>query len=235
LSIEGQALCSRITDAAKAVEVPAHLERAGNWDDLATIRQHGTNLTYWPRRLDPHMAKWMAELGPALLPDFDADGGITEVIDAWYQHTESMTAELPESGWLVDDVLDQLMGWVRITKALQARVGLEWVDSDNCMKFHTDQVHIRLLCTYVGPGTWWVPNHLANRDRLGLRGDNDDIVPTLEAIREIPTGAIALLKGDAFDHTEPGIIHRSPPIAARGLRRLLLRIDDPQSCGCGTC
>lgn len=38
------------------------------------------------------------------------------------------------------------------------RAKLEVIIKQSCPRFHADTVGIRLLCTYAGPGTWYIEN-----------------------------------------------------------------------------
>ncbi|MCB8882972.1 DUF1826 domain-containing protein [Acidisoma cellulosilytica] len=88
------------------------------------------------------------------------------------------------------------------------RMRLEHVTDDSCGKFHVDAVGLRLLCTYVGPGTEWV-------DPGGK-------------IRRMTTMEVAVFKGSAFPGAGPRVLHRSPPLSTGtlvGQSRLVLCID----------
>jgi hypothetical protein len=82
------------------------------------------------------------------------------------------------------------------------------IETDACRKFHADQVTVRLLMPLVGPGTQWVH---ANAEPQVPEG-------------ELRIGDVGLFKGRVWAE-EPVILHRSPPIAAMGITRLLLVID----------
>ena len=85
-------------------------------------------------------------------------------------------------------------------------VRLDVVDTDACRRFHADYVPLRLLCTYVGPGTQW---HRCDR---------------ADRVEQLAAGEVAIFKGrDALD--PPVLLHRSPPISRTGERRLLLVLD----------
>jgi hypothetical protein len=91
-------------------------------------------------------------------------------------------------------------------------VRMERVDDDACRKFHADYKPVRLITTYVGPGTEWI-----------LRDDD----PGKEsAIRRLSAGHVGLFKGRAYaGFEEPFLLHRSPPIANTATTRLLAVID----------
>ncbi len=86
------------------------------------------------------------------------------------------------------------------------RMRLEVIETDACRRFHADFVTLRLLCSYVGPGTQWCRTDAA------------------EAICDVPTGAVGVFKGRVL-LDPPTVLHRSPPIVATGERRLVLVID----------
>lgn len=111
------------------------------------------------------------------------------------------------------------------------------VTHDKCRKFHTDNVTVRLLCTYAGPGTEWVRNEDVARENLA-RTDvdpetaNRSVLRVQDAVHYCTAGDVLLLKGEAFDGNRgSGAVHRSPSIAGRSLRRLLFKVDE-HSCGC---
>jgi hypothetical protein len=107
------------------------------------------------------------------------------------------------------------------------RVKLEVEREDRCRYFHTDRVGLRLLCTYLGPGTEWVPDEFADRSAL-CSGDNAAIVPDPRQIRRLAPFWVGLFKGDLDrDCSGRGCVHRSPPIARkRNAARILLTIDN---------
>ncbi len=108
------------------------------------------------------------------------------------------------------------------TTAVHGR--LEAIDGPACRLFHADHVGLRLLCTYAGAGTEWVPDEAVDRARLG---DNRAAVRDPAAVRRLPRFAVAILKGHAWrGNAGRGIVHRSPD--ASPLRpRLLLCLDEP--------
>lgn len=90
------------------------------------------------------------------------------------------------------------------------RVCLNVIETDASSHFRADYLTLRLLCTYVGPGTEWC------------------CVQGQDAICEVPTGSVAVFKGRMLLNP-PAVLHRSPPIVAMGARRLELVIDPVQS------
>lgn len=206
---------------------------------LAGIHKPKVNLAIWLRRDGPEV--------DAILHDFPLthphDGDAVNTLNI-----AAPCAPLPIARWvgrlvrkpsaqraaLARDVAELASTFAQITGARRLKIRLERVEHDSCRKFHTDHIGVRLLCTYAGPGTQWIPEEAADR-RMLRRGDNDDICLDRDRIESLPRLAVGLFKGDAWPGTEGrGIIHRSPPIAGSGQRRLLLCIDAaraPATCG----
>lgn len=88
------------------------------------------------------------------------------------------------------------------------RLRLEVITGDACRKWHRDYTDLRLVLTYLGPGTQF---------RL-VDGD---------AIEQVPEQAAALFKGRLAASCAGTLEHRSPPIEGTGLRRLVLVLDGP--------
>ncbi len=107
---------------------------------------------------------------------------------------------------------------------------LRVIDTPMCPRFHIDQVPSRLVTTYAGPATEWVPNEFADRSKLGAgnNGLSDEESGLLQQpchIQSMQTGDVALLKGGRWQGNEDkGLIHRSPK-HSDGQKRLLLTLD----------
>ncbi|MCV0428916.1 MAG: DUF1826 domain-containing protein [Roseibium sp.] len=84
-----------------------------------------------------------------------------------------------------------------------------------CPKFHLDAVPARLLCTYRGTGTEYVPEN-----------QQSDI----SRIQSIQTGSVALFRGATWPSGERTcLLHRSPAIGEGGKTRLLVVVDPLKS------
>lgn len=90
------------------------------------------------------------------------------------------------------------------------RVRVEAISGDACRKFHADYTDLRLITSWAGPGTDWLPPDASESE-----------------FERVPTGWIGLFKGHLFADGHRPCIHRSPPIAGTGERRLVLVIDTP--------
>jgi hypothetical protein len=87
-----------------------------------------------------------------------------------------------------------------------------------CPRFHVDRVPCRLVTTYHGIGTEWLPDIAADRSKLGTgnQGKPDHTSGLFRrgnAVRQLQPGDVALLKGELWAGNEgAGIIHRSPKV-----------------------
>lgn len=95
-----------------------------------------------------------------------------------------------------------------------------------CPRFHCDNLPVRLVTTYLGPGSEWLPEEAVNRDGLGApTPDRPEIVLKPDAVQTLKAGDIALIKGSGWEGCEhSALMHRSPSLS-NGQRRLLLTID----------
>ncbi|MEL6719987.1 MAG: DUF1826 domain-containing protein [Bacteroidota bacterium] len=124
---------------------------------------------------------------------------------------------------LLDDITELLTTFKNVSQATSFRLLLATVSTNMCRRFHTDINDLRLLCTYIGQGTLWVPDKVVNH-RATTKGSNEDMVLDEQQIQQVNTGDVIILKGALYEDANP-ILHRSPSIEKDGEKRLLLRID----------
>jgi hypothetical protein len=112
------------------------------------------------------------------------------------------------------------------------KVGLRLtvLDKAMCPRFHVDKVPCRLVTTYQGSATEWLPHSVVNRSKLGhgSEGNPDEqsgLFSKLDDVQQLTLGDVALLKGESWEGNEgAGLVHRSPSLSA-GEQRLLLTLD----------
>ncbi len=122
------------------------------------------------------------------------------------------------------DIYSCLFGCSRIVLRLSA------LDRAMCPRFHVDRVPCRLVTTYQGTATEWLPHMFADRTKLGVgnQGQPDEqsgLFNSVNDIQHLGHGDVALLKGESWQGNEGnGLIHRSPQLDG-DIRRLLLTFD----------
>jgi hypothetical protein len=176
-----------------------HVVQSARRNALAAIRQPGINLAIWQRAVPGAVASEIAGLDLCCL---------TEVRLA--APADALAAPLAEAmaAWaapaLMADVLALAADFAAIMATPAISVRLEAIAGDACRRWHADYVTARLITTYLGPGTDWLPDGAGEGDA-----------------RRLPSGAVAMFKGHGWAPEAP-IIHRSPPIAGTGQHRLVL-------------
>ena len=88
-----------------------------------------------------------------------------------------------------------------------------------CQRYHIDNVPLRLLVTYYGKGTEWVPDSAVDRLAYDSGMPNDKILTTNNAKKFLNAWDIAIFRGGP-----DGLLHRTPD-AALNTPSILLRLD----------
>jgi hypothetical protein len=171
--------------------------------ELGSITDSDIDVVIWSRSPNATLLQEVAELSLEQLPAFRLESVAVADLDA------ALAPHIADMPALGSDIGELARLYARLLRLTRVRIRLETVTTDACSRFHVDRVRLRLLTTYVGPGTDWLDVTAAPEDR----------------IRRLPEGAVALLKGSLWPGSS-GCPHRSPPIKGTGRHRLLLSIDE---------
>lgn len=181
--------------------LPDHVRIGADADALATIHDPDVTLAIWQR----------APLIPA--PDLSEMPAIrfaapaSQVADRMAAYWATVAPQ-PWHTVVTRDVARLAALYATLAAEARVEVRLERITGNGCWKFHADYVALRLISTYWGEATQWLPL------------DADAETPP----RSLAAGDVGLFKGRALAG-DRAIIHRSPPIAESGGDRLLLVID----------
>ena len=88
-----------------------------------------------------------------------------------------------------------------------------------CRRYHIDNVPLRLLVTYAGQGTEWLPDEFANKRAYANGEPNEKIIKDISKKQFIGEWDIALFKGGP-----EGLLHRTPDSALNN-NSILMRLD----------
>jgi hypothetical protein len=171
--------------------------------------------------------------------------GIDETLAEWTRHhpatfdkvvnlasynLKAATQGLPEwlSSWLTLDIAMLSARLSHLANSPRLRICFGAIRNDQCRKFHTDYLRYRLISTYTGPGTEWLPEEAVSREALKLRvacpqEANQKIVSDPSAVRRATPGEVIVMRG-SMHPSGKGVVHRSPPIEATGQVRVVLVI-----------
>lgn len=183
---------------------------------LTRIYEDEVNLAVWQRELNGPVERYAHWL-------LTQPEGIQwqEVINS--ADTATLAAQKlpphPDRQSFIDDLVEVLDIFCCLFELDAVGMRLRVLERAMCPRFHTDRVPCRLITTYGGTGTEWLPG--GAKAPLGV-GASD---PRLSAVQVVSSGNLALLKGDAWLNNDGfGLVHRSPQLAG-GQKRLLLTAD----------
>ncbi|MGS4989712.1 DUF1826 domain-containing protein [Roseibium sp. RP-7] len=181
-------------------------------DILADIRDPGIAAAIWRRTPDPEFQRWVNALQKDNLPDLRTVVPVHLAEAAVRAACESHG--LPacrERDMLASDVGALALMLAKTLTVRLLRLRLDVSEDVMCPKFHLDNVRARLLCTYRGAGTEYVPENVAEEPGR---------------IRQVPPGGVAVFRGRQWSCGErTALLHRSPAATLAGGPRLLLVID----------
>jgi hypothetical protein len=83
-------------------------------------------------------------------PNRDPDAAIAYLLDS-VQHPQLQQQ-------LHADLLQAAQSICSLRRVDHVRAKLECVAKQSCPQWHADTVGVRMLCTYAGPGTWYIEN-----------------------------------------------------------------------------
>ena len=196
-------------------------------DVFTNIFQDDTNIAIWQRVLSSHLlisAKKILEKWPAIK--------VSEVVtpEEVNKTIENIFGSDKEWTILCKDITRLVDIFCNLFSLNHARLKLTTLNHAMCPRFHVDRIPCRLITTYEGVATEWLPNMLADRSKLGAgnRGEPDErsgLFDSVASIEQMSRGDVALLKGEAWKgNFGTGLIHRSPQLPVDS-RRLLLTLD----------
>lgn len=179
---------------------------------LADVHAPGIAAAIWSRTPDAGFQAWLDALPARHLPELRTVIPFDVAEEAVQAACEAAGTPVgPERDMLAGDVGALALIAARVLDARQLRVRLDVARGVMCPRFHLDAVRARLLCTYRGPGTEYVPE---GQEAEGRR------------VRRLRSGAAALFRGSLWPGMETtGLLHRSPAPEEGSGARLLLVID----------
>jgi len=131
---------------------------------------------------------------------------------------------------VAEDVADLVDKFAYLFELEKVGVRMRVLDKAMCPKFHVDRVPCRLVTTYQGVATEWLPHEVTDRTKLGLGSQGlEDHLSGLykkdDDIQKLQPGDVGLLKGTNWEGNEAaGLVHRSPTVDPTK-KRLLVTMD----------
>ena len=194
-------------------------------DVLHRILDPDVNLSLWHRPAQWEITQELSILQPSHLPDvrcWTSPASFDEDVSVLLQQQD--LDPLAFQNWRIDlrRLVERFFG---ITEGRDVTLRLETTEDDGCRRFHVDRTHLRLLCTYRGPGTEWLTDAQVDRVAQANGAPNDCIIRFGEP-SQFRQFTVGILKGDAYPgNAGHGLVHRSPQIAGSGQTRVLFCLD----------
>jgi hypothetical protein len=194
---------------------------------LADIYREDCNIVTWQRQLSPGVKQQVDTLLRSQ-SNFQASMSLSPK-----SANRSIHRALGSTGGvssLRDDIAELVDMFCYLFEVDLAGLRLTALERPMCPRFHVDHVPCRLVTTYQGPATEWLPHNRVDRSKLGSGSDgkpdeSSGLFQDTGDIQRANPGEVLLLKGERWEGNEgAGLVHRSPGIPAGG-RRLLLTLD----------
>ncbi|MEZ8492830.1 DUF1826 domain-containing protein [Vibrio splendidus] len=193
---------------------------------LADIYQSDINIVVWQRQFNEDLTMAISEF-IASNPSFSKSVSVSpeNALDKLEFATDGTASKA-----LLENMAELVDMFCCLFDLEEVGLRLAVLNKAMCPRFHFDQVPCRLVTTYHGVATQWLPNESVDRSKLG-RGANGH--PDSESglynhesdIQQLSSGDVALLKGERWSGNEnAGLVHRSP-VTSSDETRLLLTLD----------
>ena len=193
---------------------------------LSDIYKQETNIVVWQRNLSQKIATAVDQL-LAARAEFKASMTVTPqttitALEDFFGNANQLD--------LCEDIAEVVDMYCYLFDLKRVGLRLTTLDRAMCPRFHVDKVPCRLLTTYQGIATEWLPHQVVNREKLGQGSDGlpdhqSGLFTHEDNIQQLTCGDIALLKGERWEGNEnAGLVHRSPMLNS-DQTRLLLTLD----------
>ncbi|CAM2989255.1 MULTISPECIES: DUF1826 domain-containing protein [Vibrio] len=193
---------------------------------LADIYKDEVNIAIWQRQFEPSFIESVREFvdtNPSLSKSLTVSP--ESAMDDLVYATDG---QAPQA--LLENIVQLVDMFCCLFELEQVGLRLATLGGAMCPRFHVDQVPCRLVTTYHGVATDWLPNHVLDRSKLG-HGSNGQpdcssgLYREESDVQQLSCGDVALLKGGRWEGNEAtGLVHRSPSIES-DQPRLLMTLD----------
>lgn len=208
--------------------IPATYQHAAQGQQptvFSDIYHEKVNIAIWQRELPTTLQSSVKEF-LELNPEFQTEM-VSKPEDAFSRVSESFNNNMTEVSRDIAELVDM---FCYLFELKQAGIRLKVLDRGMCPKFHVDRVPCRLVTTYQGIATEWLPHEVVDQTKLGWGAnglpDSESGLYTSESdIQQLGCGDVALLKGTLWEGNEnAGLAHRSPELPTNE-KRLILTLD----------
>ena len=188
--------------------------------DLATFKHKEGQLAILERQPLGGGDKFFKKLSERPLKVIGIVGKKTSVEEILALLEDEISEDLKSSDFYMQWVIDMAGVCNIFCETLATNtVGFCLATQRACQRYHIDHVPLRLLVTYYGKGTEWVPDSAVDRLAYDSGMPNDKILTSNKARKFLNAWDIAIFRGGP-----DGLLHRTPD-AALNTPSILLRLD----------
>jgi hypothetical protein len=195
--------------------------------DLAAIFERNVELVSVARAPSAHVSSLARQLF-VQRSDFRAQWiQANDGADRAAHHLSAFTAgfktpEEPQGAALADEIDAAVEALSCLLGCSTVGVRLATLRRPMCPKFHVDRIPCRMLITFEGPGTEWIPHDRVDWAALKDHASSGEPLRPGCRYESLEGNAWSLLKGGDWDEAFEGVVHRSPQ---RPGNRLLISLD----------
>lgn len=194
---------------------------------LADLYKEDINIAIWKRTLSTTFLKAVQEV---ISKDYLFRISMPVTPQNTFENIYESLGSNEVARLISEDVAEIVSMFCCLFELEEVGLRLTTLDRAMCPKFHVDRVPCRLVTTYSGIATDWLPDRCVDRTELGVGSQgkadaNSGLYRDHRDIQHLTTGDVALLKGESWLGNEgSGLVHRSPQLANQE-KRLLLTLD----------
>ena len=171
-----------------------------NFSKINNIFKRDINISVWKRNL----TRKISNAAKILLKE-NSELQFSELIND-YNSIDILVKKIGKNEKLVcfyEDIIYLTKMFCELFNIKDAWLRIDAINKPMCPRFHTDHLKCRLVTTYYGPATQWLPNNLVNRNKLGpgnngLADNVSGLYSNDSDIKQLDIGDIGLLKGEAW-------------------------------------
>ncbi|MFC3122613.1 DUF1826 domain-containing protein [Agaribacter flavus] len=201
--------------------------KAGNTAiNLSEIFSPKVSVAVWTRDEDPQLNRYFndvfQQLGMGLRGVFSMDV-LKQELNKLLPESDGKEVAI-EDIYLLSDMLTCLFDCDSVGMRIAP------LTSAMCPNFHVDNIPVRLVNTYLGDGTQWLPNENIHANPSNNTSAHSVKTPfgrgyNNSEIQQLKPFDVALLKGQAWEgHEDMAAVHRSCKVEPNG-KRVLLTLD----------
>ena len=216
---------------SETIQDPSVLNRTSYFTDssleLSKIYDEKINILIWKRVINDKLlnaSEYVLSKHPELaISEVIKPEEIKDILIQEIDSSEEVTS-------LSKDISEIVKLFCMLFNVNSVWLRLDAIDKPMCPRFHADYLKCRLVSTYKGPATQWIPHNLVNHSKLGSGNEGKSekesgLFLKDEDIKQLNIGDIGLLKGEAWEGNQGGgIVHRSPH-SEDSKQRLYMTID----------